>query len=181
MGTPSPKHTAEFKQKAVELYRKSGTTYAEVARGLGCDPGSLSDWVKKADAPRGGNPFQAAEENRRLKRVSVNAFFTIWGCGGNPGPFRVRRSGLGQHNGHGESSVSIGKVFKLCQENAAADNSSSPPRDWFSRKRSQPRGCPTGQTCRAASSEGGRRNMGPKARTRFPEAATPPRTRIARR
>ena len=41
MGTPSPKHTAEFKQKAVELYRKSGTTYAEVARGLGCDPGSL--------------------------------------------------------------------------------------------------------------------------------------------
>lgn len=64
MGTPSPKHTAEFKQKAVELYRKSGTTYAEVARGLGCDPGSLSDWVKKADAPRGGNPFQAAEENR---------------------------------------------------------------------------------------------------------------------
>lgn len=86
MGTPSPKHTAEFKQKAVELYRKFGTTYAEVARGLGCDPGSLSDWVKKADAPRGGNPFQAAEENRRLKRVSVNAFFTIWDCCGNPGP-----------------------------------------------------------------------------------------------
>lgn len=25
MGTPSPKYTAEFKQKAVELYRKSGT------------------------------------------------------------------------------------------------------------------------------------------------------------
>lgn len=34
-------------------------------------------------------------------------------------------SGLGQYNGHGESSVSIGKVFKLCQENATADNSSS--------------------------------------------------------
>ena len=68
MGAPSPKYTAEFKQKAVELYRKSGTTYAEVARGLGCDPGSLSDWVKKADAPRGENPFQVAEENRRLKR-----------------------------------------------------------------------------------------------------------------
>ena len=71
MGTPSPKYTAEFKQKAVELYKKSGTTYAEVARGLGCDPGSLSDWVKKADsadAPRGENPFQVAEGNRRLKR-----------------------------------------------------------------------------------------------------------------
>lgn len=71
MGTPSPKYTTEFKQKAVELYRKSGTTYAEVARGLGCDAGSLSDWVKKADAadaPRGENPFQVAEENRRSKR-----------------------------------------------------------------------------------------------------------------
>ena len=71
MGTPSPKYTAEFKQKAVELYRKSGTTYAEVARGLGCDPGSLSDWVRKADAAGcapDGNPFQVAEENRRLKR-----------------------------------------------------------------------------------------------------------------
>ena len=50
MGTPSPKYTAEFKQKAVELYRKSGTTYAEVARGPGCDPGSLSNWIKKTDA-----------------------------------------------------------------------------------------------------------------------------------
>ena len=59
---------------------------------IGLDVGKSSHWVKKADAPRGGNPFQAAEENRRLKRVSVNAFFTIWGYGGNPGPFRVRRS-----------------------------------------------------------------------------------------
>ena len=41
--------------------------------------------------------------------------------------------GLGQYNGHGESSVSIGKRFKLCQENATTGNSSSPPRDWFSR------------------------------------------------
>ena len=71
MGVPSSRRTAEFKQKAVELYKKSGTTYAEVARGLGCDAGSLSDRVKKADpadAPRGENPFQVAEENRRLKR-----------------------------------------------------------------------------------------------------------------
>lgn len=50
MGDPSPRRTAESKQKAVELYRKSGTTYAEVARGLGCDAGSLAGWVKKADA-----------------------------------------------------------------------------------------------------------------------------------
>lgn len=66
-----PRRTAEFKQKAVELYRKSGTTYAEVARGLGCDAGSLSDWVRKADAAGpavDGNPFQMAEDLRRLKR-----------------------------------------------------------------------------------------------------------------
>ena len=68
MGALSPKYTAEFKQKAVELYRKSGTTYAEVARGLGCDPGSLSDWVRKADAAPDGNPFQMTEDLRRLKR-----------------------------------------------------------------------------------------------------------------
>ena len=73
MGTPSPRYAAEFKQKAVELYGKSGTTYAEVARGLGCDPGSLSDWVKKADAAdfgTGDNPFQMAEGlRRRVARI----------------------------------------------------------------------------------------------------------------
>lgn len=71
MGNPSPRHAAEFKQKAVEPCRKSGTAYAEVARGLGCDAGSLSDWVKKADAAdcgAGDNPFQTAEDLRRLKR-----------------------------------------------------------------------------------------------------------------
>ena len=71
MGTPSPRRTVELKQKAVELYKKSGTTYAEVARGLGCDAGSLSDWVKKADAAdcgAGDNPFQMAEDLRGLKR-----------------------------------------------------------------------------------------------------------------
>lgn len=73
MGAPSPKHTAEFKQKAVELYKKSGTTYAEVARGPGCDAGSLSGWVKKGDAADCGardDPFQMAEDLRGLKRES---------------------------------------------------------------------------------------------------------------
>ena len=49
MGSPSPRYTAEFKQKAVEPCGKSGRTYAGVARGLGCDVGSLSDWARKAD------------------------------------------------------------------------------------------------------------------------------------
>lgn len=65
MGNPSPRYTAEFKQKAVEPYGKSGTTYVEVACGPGCGAGSLPDWVKKAgDA----DPFQMAGGLRRLKR-----------------------------------------------------------------------------------------------------------------
>lgn len=89
MGNPSPRYTAEFKQKAVELYRKSGATYAEVARGLGCGAGSLADWVKKADATGpapDANPFQMAEDLRRQEgeraaqarerdALKANAFF----------------------------------------------------------------------------------------------------------
>lgn len=40
-------------------------------RELGVDPGSVSDWVKRADAAGSdpsANPFQVAEENRGLKR-----------------------------------------------------------------------------------------------------------------
>lgn len=69
----NPKYTPEFKQQAVELYRKMGTTYAEVARELGVDPGSISAWVKASDAASAapsasGNPFKDAEELRKLRR-----------------------------------------------------------------------------------------------------------------
>lgn len=67
MGHPSPKYTAEFKQRAVELYRERGCTYAELARELGCDAGSISDRVRRADASGAApdqNPFQMAEEPR---------------------------------------------------------------------------------------------------------------------
>ena len=56
MGHASPKYTAVLKQRAVQLYRERG---------------SVSDWVKRADAAGSdpsANPFQVAEENRRLKR-----------------------------------------------------------------------------------------------------------------
>ncbi|MBM6905172.1 transposase [Collinsella tanakaei] len=49
MGHPSPRYSAEFKQQAVRLHRERGGTCAETAREPGVDPGSLSDWVKKAD------------------------------------------------------------------------------------------------------------------------------------
>ena len=71
MGHPSPKYSAEFKQQAVRLYRERGGTYAEIARELGVDAGSISDWVKKADTAQASpedNPFKVAEENRRLRR-----------------------------------------------------------------------------------------------------------------
>ncbi len=52
-------------------YRERGGTYAEMARELGCDAGSVSDWVKRADAAQASpedSPFKVAEENRRLRR-----------------------------------------------------------------------------------------------------------------
>lgn len=52
-------------------YRERGGTYAEMARELGCDAGSISDRVKRADAAQASpedNPFKVAEENRRLRR-----------------------------------------------------------------------------------------------------------------
>lgn len=79
MGNPSRRYTAEFKQKAVELYRKSDTTNTEVARGLGCDPGSLADRVKKAGArcqpvPDGRGPAQAEEGKRAAQTRKRDTF-----------------------------------------------------------------------------------------------------------
>lgn len=71
MGHPSPKYSAESRQQAVRLYRERGGAYAEMARELGCDAGSISDRVKRADAAQASpedNPFKVAEENRRLRR-----------------------------------------------------------------------------------------------------------------
>ena len=70
MGHASPKSTAELKQGAMQPYRERGGAYAEIGREPGVDPGSVSDWVKGADAAGSdpsANPFQVAEENRRLK------------------------------------------------------------------------------------------------------------------
>lgn len=74
MANASPRRTAEFKARAVELYKAAGpdTTYAQIARELGIDAGTLSSWVKLASngnpADPETNPFQIQEENRRLKR-----------------------------------------------------------------------------------------------------------------
>lgn len=65
------------------IVRERGGTYADLARELGCYAGSISDWVGEADAAGAdpsANPFQVAEENRRLKReneipLKASAFF----------------------------------------------------------------------------------------------------------
>lgn len=57
----------------MRLHGERGGTYAETAREPGVDPGSPSDWVRRADAaqaPAGGNPFQVTEGLRRLGRES---------------------------------------------------------------------------------------------------------------
>lgn len=69
----TPKHAPEFKQQAVELHRKSDTTYAEAARGPGADPGPLSGWARQADRraegdPESQSPFWMAGDLRKLRR-----------------------------------------------------------------------------------------------------------------
>lgn len=74
MGHPSPRYPAGFKQQAVRLHGERGGAYAEAAREPGVDPGSLPDWVRRADAaqaPAGATPS-------RWRRASAG-----WGAGAN--------------------------------------------------------------------------------------------------
>lgn len=71
MGRPSPEYTAEFRQRAVELYRGRGCTCAGLAREPGCGASGISDWVEGADAAGAApdrDPFQMAEEPRGPRR-----------------------------------------------------------------------------------------------------------------
>ena len=73
MGRPSPRYPAGFRQRAARPYGERGGTCAETAREPGVDPGSLSDWARRADAaqaPAGDDPFQTAEGLRGPRRGS---------------------------------------------------------------------------------------------------------------
>ena len=62
MGHPS-RYPEEFRREAVELYRSSDRSRAEVARSLGISDGSLAAWVKQArEAERPG-----AQNHRGLR------------------------------------------------------------------------------------------------------------------
>ena len=70
-GEPCPKHTAEFKRRAVQPYNERGTAYAEVAREVGVDPSGPADWVGRASAAAPdaeADPFQMAGDLRRPRR-----------------------------------------------------------------------------------------------------------------
>ena len=51
--------TPEQKAQAVEIYRKSGKSVAEVARDLDLTPSALGNWVKQADIDAGNGPAGA--------------------------------------------------------------------------------------------------------------------------
>lgn len=80
----------------MRLHGERGGACAEIARELGVDAGSISDWDKRADAAQASpedNPFKVAEENGTAvgildqihpMRLAPNPFGTAWGsC--NPG------------------------------------------------------------------------------------------------
>jgi transposase len=71
MGALSPKYASEFKARTVELYRKSGTAYAEVARGLRREPRSLSDWMKRAEAAGAKPGDSSLQVARRIEGPSA--------------------------------------------------------------------------------------------------------------
>ncbi len=59
----------EFKQEAVELLRRGGKSANQLAKELGIDQTTLSRWRREAHAaPPGQNPFELAEEVKRLRR-----------------------------------------------------------------------------------------------------------------
>jgi transposase len=74
MGRPS-RYPEEFRREAVELYRSSDRSRADVARSLGISDGSLAAWVKAArsEAESGLDADDRAElerlrrENRELR------------------------------------------------------------------------------------------------------------------
>lgn len=75
MGRPN-RYPDEFRREAVELFRSSDRSRAEVAKSLGISDGSLATWVKQAERdelPGALDPDERAElerlrkENRELK------------------------------------------------------------------------------------------------------------------
>ena len=66
----SSKYPEEFRREAVELYRSSDRSKAEVARSLGISDGSLAMWVKAA---RDGDRPGALDADERAELMRLRA------------------------------------------------------------------------------------------------------------
>lgn len=68
---PRQRFNKLFRQEAVELWRQSGKTGAEVAAELGIRPNNLYNWAKQSassTAATSSNPADLAAENAALRR-----------------------------------------------------------------------------------------------------------------
>jgi len=66
--------TAEFKQEAVALIRRSGQSANQVAKELGVSRTALSRWLREAThSASGPNGFRAAEELKSLHGAHAGA------------------------------------------------------------------------------------------------------------
>jgi transposase len=76
MGRPS-KYPEKFRRDALELVRSSGRSIADVARSLGINEGTLSNWVRaeRNASERAADPQALTEsegdELRRLRRENI--------------------------------------------------------------------------------------------------------------
>jgi transposase len=69
MKTRRSKFTAEFKQEAVALVKRSGKSANQIAKELGISQTSLSRWLRAVTAsPEEANVFVTQEELRRLHK-----------------------------------------------------------------------------------------------------------------
>lgn len=69
MSAQRRKFTAEFRQEAVALVRRSGQSANQVAKELGISQTALSRWLREAlRGASGANGFPAAEELKTLRR-----------------------------------------------------------------------------------------------------------------
>lgn len=77
------KYSPEYKREAIELVRRSGTSYRQVALDIGVAPPLLTRWVREAEpggetvCPCTGTPRD--EELARLKAVSAS-YYRSSGC-----------------------------------------------------------------------------------------------------
>ena len=62
-------YTDEFKRDAVELWRQSDETKSAVAKRLGIDPGSMSNWIRQADIDEGKREGLTSDERDELVRL----------------------------------------------------------------------------------------------------------------